>query len=147
MDEKLTLMEGAIAVDDRGHLMFCNDFDMREIKRFYIVSNHETRFIRAWHAHKKERKYVLVLTGAAIVAAVKIDNWDKPDKNAQVHRFVLSDKKPGILSVPSGYANGFMSLEPDTRVMYFSSATIKESKDDDIRYDAFYWNPWEIIPR
>jgi len=147
MHDRVTFIEGAISVDDRGQLLFCNDFDMSEVRRFYVVSNHEARFIRAWHAHKKEGKFALVVSGAAIVAAVKIDNWDSPDKNAKVNRYILSDKKPGILVIPPGYANGFMTLMPDTRVMFFSTATLEQSKGDDYRYDPCYWSPWEIIPR
>ncbi len=147
MSDKITLIEGKIAVDDRGQLVFCNDFDMKDIKRFYIVSNHEPKFIRAWHAHKKEAKSVFVISGAALIGAVKIDNWESPDKAAKVERFVLSDKTPGILSIPPGYANGFMTLLPDTRVMFFSDKILQESKTDDYRYDAFYWNPWKIAHR
>lgn len=147
MFNKTIFIEGAVAVDDRGELLFCNNFDMKCIKRFYLVSNHESRFIRAWHAHKKESKFVLVISGSALVAAVKIDDWDCPNKKAEVHRYILSDKKPGILAIPPGYANGFMTLLPGTQVMFFSDRTIKQSKDDDYRYDAYYWNAWEITPR
>lgn len=147
MIDKPALIEGGIAVDDRGQLTFANNFDMQPIRRFYLVSNHETKFIRAWHAHKKENKFVFVVSGAALVGAVKIDNWDSPDKKAEVHRYVLSDKKPGILAIPAGYANGFMTLEPGTQVMFFSDKTLEESRGDDFRYDARHWDPWEIVPR
>lgn len=147
MHDKPVKIEGAIVVDDRGHLLFANDFDMAPVRRFYLVSNHEAKFIRAWHAHKNETKFVLVVSGAALVAAVKIDNWDSPDKGAEVHRYVLSEKKPGLFVIPAGYANGFMTLAPGTQVMFFSNRTLAESAGDDIRYDAYYWNPWEIVPR
>lgn len=146
MHDKVTFIEGTLFVDSRGQVSFCNDFDMRTVRRFYMISNHKSGFIRAWHAHKEETKFVMVVSGEAIVAAVKIDNWDSPDKNAQVYRYVLNDKKPGILVIPAGYANGFRTLNSGTQVMFFSSATLEESKDDDYRYDPYYWNPWEIKP-
>jgi len=31
--------------------------------------------------------------------------------------------------------------------MFFSTSTIDESRGDDIRYDARYWNPWEVVER
>jgi hypothetical protein len=34
------LIQGNIAVDDRGSLFFVNDFSLRDLKRFYVVSNH-----------------------------------------------------------------------------------------------------------
>ncbi|MCX5666801.1 MAG: dTDP-4-dehydrorhamnose 3,5-epimerase family protein [Candidatus Omnitrophica bacterium] len=147
MSDKVVFIKGSVVVDDRGQLLFCNDFDMAKIRRFYIVSNHSARFIRAWHGHKKERKFVFVLSGTALVAAVKIDNWKHPSKGLLVHRHVLSDQKPGILAIPPGYVNGFMTLEPDTKVLFFSTSTLEETKGDDYRYDARYWNPWEIVER
>ena len=147
MDSKVFFIKGGIAVDDRGVLTFCNDFDMKDIRRFYQVSNHSSNFIRAWHAHKYEAKYVSVISGSTILATVKIDNWDEPSKDLHVERFVLSEKKPGILFIPAGYAHGYKTLVPETRLAFFSTAVLNKSIDDDYRYDAFYWNPWEIEER
>ena len=147
MNEKTSLIKGGISVDDRGELLFCNDFDMTDIVRFYQVSNHSSNFIRAWHAHKKESKYVHVASGAAIVAAVKIDNWDEPSKDLKIEKFILSAKTPGILLIPSGYAHGYKTLLPETKLIFFSTSRLDESINDDFRYDAFYWNPWKIKER
>jgi len=141
------LIEGNLAVDDRGEVRFVNNFDMKGVKRFYMVTNHRAGFIRAWHAHKKESKYVTVIDGAAIIGAVKIDNWDNPSKDEKVHRFVLSAKKPAVVFIPAGYANGFMTLTEDAKLMFFSTSSLDESKGDDFRYDAYHWNPWKIIER
>ncbi len=147
MSENPQIIEGGIAVDDRGQIQFCNGFDLSVLRRFYIVSNHDAQFVRAWHAHKKETKYAFVLTGACIVCAVKIDNWEKPSKSETVHRYVLSDKKTAILKIPAGYANGFKTLTANTKIMFFSTSTLEESLGDDIRYAADYWNPWTVEPR
>ena len=147
MQEEVKLLEGGLAVDDRGQIQFCNAFDMKSIRRFYVVSNHEAQFIRAWHAHQKESKFVFVVSGAAIVAAVEVDNWQSPGKNSKVQRFVLSEKKPAILKIPAGYANGFKTLLPDTKILFLSTATLEESANDDFRYPAMHWNPWEVGPR
>jgi dTDP-4-dehydrorhamnose 3,5-epimerase len=141
------LIDGGIAIDDRGELRFANGFNFDGVKRFYVVSNHQVGFIRAWHAHRREAKYVFVSHGAAIVGAVKIEDWDKPDPKTEVNRFVLSSAKPSILCIPSGYANGFKSLTPDTSLIFFSTATIEESREDDVRYDARYWDIWGVIER
>lgn len=147
MYSKVTFIEGMLAIDDRGELLFCNKCDMKSVRRFYLVLNHEAKFIRAWHAHKKEAKFVLVVSGVALVAAVRINNWGSPDKNAAVERYILSDKKPGVLFIPKGYAHGFMTLVSDTKLMFFSTSTLRQSREDDYRYDAYYWDPWEIAPR
>ncbi len=141
------LNEGGLSVDDRGEVGFVNEFDMQSVRRFYTVCNHKVGLVRAWHAHKKEKKFVTVVNGAAIVAAVCIDNWKKPSKNLVVNRYVLSAKKPVVLFIPNGFANGFMTLTEDTKLMFFSTSTLKESEGDDFRYEADYWNPWEIIER
>jgi dTDP-4-dehydrorhamnose 3,5-epimerase len=141
------LIKGGLAVDDRGQVSFVNDFDFDGVKRFYAVENHARGFIRAWHAHKLEAKYVMVVSGSALVGAVKIDDWDHPSKDAQVHRHVLSARSPSVLFIPAGYANGFMSLAEETRILFFSTRTLEQSLGDDIRYDARYWNPWTVEER
>jgi dTDP-4-dehydrorhamnose 3,5-epimerase-like enzyme len=144
---ELRKIDGGLAVDDRGQVSFVNGFDFDGVKRFYMVSNHSAGFVRAWHAHKKEAKYVLVVKGAAMVGAVPIDNWDKPSKDSEVKRFVLSEKKPAVLYIPAGHANGFMSLTKDAQLMFFSTSTLEESLGDDIRYDARYWDIWSVEER
>jgi dTDP-4-dehydrorhamnose 3,5-epimerase-like enzyme len=141
------VINGGLAVDDRGQVTFINDFDFADVKRFYMVSNHKQGFVRAWHAHKKEAKYVLVVKGAAKVAAVAIDDWDKPSKDAEVKQFVLSEKKPTVLYIPAGYANGFMSLTDDAQIMFFSTSTLDESLGDDFRYESKYWDVWSVVER
>ncbi len=147
MEEKIEHIEGGIAIDDRGQIQFCNGFTFKDIRRFYIIFNHEAQFVRAWHGHKNETKYAFVVSGAAIVAAVKIDHWERPDKNAKMHRYVLSEKKPSILKIPGGFAHGFKTLTKDTKIIFFSTSTVEESLKDDYRFEAYYWNPWEILQR
>jgi len=147
MSSELKLLTGGLAVDDRGQVGFVNDFDFAGVKRFYTVANHRQNFVRAWHAHRKEAKYVTVLRGAALVGAVAIDDWDRPSKSAQVVRHILTANKPEVLFIPTGYANGFMSLTDDALLMFFSTSTLQESQGDDVRYDAHYWDIWDVIER
>ncbi len=141
------LIAGSLAIDDRGEVGFVNDFDFAGVKRFYTVSNHRAGFVRAWHAHRRESKYVTVVSGAALVGAARIDDWEHPSPNLPVARFVLSSHKPSILHIPAGYANGFMSLTSDAKLMFFSTATLDESKADDIRFEARYWDVWSAEER
>lgn len=145
--KKIEFIPGGRAVDDRGGLSFINDFPLSEFKRFYVVNNHQQGFVRAWHGHKHEAKAVVVVKGSAIVAGVEIDDWSTPSKNLKVHRFVLSEDKPGALFIPAGFANGFKSLTSDAVVMFFSSSTLEESASDDIRFDARLWDPWSVEER
>jgi dTDP-4-dehydrorhamnose 3,5-epimerase len=141
------IIDGGLAVDDRGELALVNGFYFNSVKRFYVVSNHKAGFIRAWHGHKKEGKYVIALSGAAIVGTVKVDNWEKPSPDLEAKRYVLSAKKPQILFIPPGYANGFMSLTPDLKLVFFSTSTLEESAKDDFRFDSRYWDIWSVVER
>ncbi len=141
------LIKGGLAVDDRGQVSFVNDFDFKGVKRFYAVENHRCGFIRAWHAHRKESKYVMVVKGAALIGAVEIDDWDNPSKDARVHRHVLSEQAPSVLFIPAGYANGFMSLTEDTKILFFSTRSLADSLGDDVRYDPRHWDPWTVEER
>jgi nucleoside-diphosphate-sugar epimerase/dTDP-4-dehydrorhamnose 3,5-epimerase-like enzyme len=145
----LQIIPGGIAVDDRGHLLFANDFNFYGVKRFYQVQNFSTSTIRAFHGHLKEAKYVFVAKGSAIVAAVELDDIKSPSKNQKVNRFVLSDKNPQILFIPPKFANGFRPLEEDTRIQFFSTSSLEESKGDDYRFPIDYWGKevWEVENR
>lgn len=145
--EKPLMINGGLAVDDRGELGFVNDFRFGGVKRFYTVANHRSGFVRAWHAHRREGKYITAVNGAAVVGAVRVDDWESPSRNLAVERFVLSARKPSVLFIPPGYANGFMSLTDDLKLMFFSTSTLEESAADDIRFDSRYWDIWQVTER
>jgi len=141
------LFEGGLIVDDRGELGFVNDFDFANVKRFYWVTTHRIGFVRAWHFHRREAKYFTVVQGVALVAAVKVEHPKRPSKKSRVWRYILSSKKPSVLYIPPGYANGFMSLTKDTRLIVFSTSSLEESQHDDVRYPARYWDIWTVPER
>ncbi|MFX1355388.1 MAG: dTDP-4-dehydrorhamnose 3,5-epimerase family protein, partial [Promethearchaeota archaeon] len=147
--KELKLIEGGIAIDDRGCLNFANEFNFYGVKRFYQVQNFNISTIRAFHGHMNEAKYVYVAKGSAIVAAVKMDDIKSPSKHQKVNRFILTDKHPQILFIPPKFANGFKSLEEDTRILFFSTSSLEESKGDDYRFPADYWGKqiWEVENR
>lgn len=145
--EKLQFEPGGLATDDRGSLKFINSLNLAPFKRFYIVENHSKGFIRAWHGHRHEAKAVICIKGAAIVAGVRVDNWDSPSTELEVERFVLSETKYGALHIPAGYANGFKTLTENAVLMFLSSSTLEESANDDIRFEARTWNPWDVEER
>ncbi len=141
------LIAANTSTDDRGRVYFANDFDLRECRRMYIVENFATGTVRAWHAHRHERKWVIALAGAALACCVAIDDWDSPSTDARVHRFILDADHPQLLAIPAGYANGAMALLPQTKLLYFSDASLEQSNTDDIRYPARYWDPWHVAER
>jgi dTDP-4-dehydrorhamnose 3,5-epimerase-like enzyme len=131
--EECKLFNGGIFVDDRGSLRFVNEFNFEGVKRFYQVENHERGFIRAWHGHKKEGKYVYIVRGSAWIGIVNMETFNN-------ERYILTDKLPKILFIPPGNYNGFQTLEEGTILLFFTTSTIEESKGDDIR------EPYERFP-
>jgi dTDP-4-dehydrorhamnose 3,5-epimerase len=142
-----TVFQGNKVFDDRGSLGFINGFNISDFKRFYLIENHSVNFIRAWHGHLKESKAIIMVRGEALVCAVELDNAINPNKSNEVTRIVLSATSPSALYIPAGYANGFMTLTSDAKLLVFSSTTVEESQGDDYRFPYDYWNPWEITPR
>lgn len=137
-----TLYEGFNYVDDRGILSGCNAIDMSQLKRFYVIENHESRFVRAWHGHRFETKVFYCLSGAFLIGTVKIEDFKKPDSKSKAKLFTLSSIRPQILVVPGGYANGLMNLTEDSKLMVISDRSLEESAKDDYRYKFDYWNVW-----
>jgi dTDP-4-dehydrorhamnose 3,5-epimerase len=133
--DAIKILNGGVAVDDRGTVKFVNEFNFNDVKRFYQVENHRQGFIRAWHGHKKEGKYVYVATGSALIGVVNMDT-------EKVEKFVLSAKTPKVLFIPANHYNGFKNLEDNTTLLFFSTSTLEESLGDDIRLPHDTWNIW-----
>jgi dTDP-4-dehydrorhamnose 3,5-epimerase-like enzyme len=136
MSDSLGIIPGGVAVDDRGSVRFVNDFNFQNVKRFYQVQNHKRDFIRAWHGHHYEAKYVYIASGSALVGAANMET-------NEVNKFVLSSQSPKVLYIPAGYANGFKTLEENTIILFFSTSDINASLNDDIRFPYDKWNIWE----
>ena len=72
-ESKPLIIEGGLYVDDRGDIAFVNDSHFEGVKQFHIVSNHDADFEGAWHGRHHGAKCVIVVHGAAIVAAAAVD--------------------------------------------------------------------------
>jgi hypothetical protein len=141
------LIPGGCSADDRGRVYFANDLDLSGFRRLYFVENFARGTVRAWHAHRHERKWVMAVSGAALACCVEIDDWENPSPDAEVHRFTLDAANPSVLAVPAGYANGAMSLTENAKLLYFSDAGLDQSLGDDVRFPARHWDPWQIEER
>ena len=149
MKNNPSLINVNISFDDRGEITHCNNFNFEslKIKRFYKIENHNINFIRAWHGHKKENKFILILSGSLKVSLIKIDKWDKPSKKLIIKNFYLNEKNPQILHIPGGYAHGTQNLKKKTSFIVFSNCNLKESLKDDYRFPYNYWGEWNISYR
>jgi len=132
--------------DDRGFLVpLTNQLIPEDIRRVYVVGNFSKGIIRGFHYHFKEIKMFYIIKGAAKFLAIN------PDDPEEKYEFVVTERKPKVVVIPPGYANGWVSLADDTLLVSMSSRTIDEirSDNDDLRYDPFEWGKeiWEVKAR
>lgn len=133
------LIVGGSHTDARGTISFVNDFDMKPVRRCYLISHPDTSIVRAWQGHRKEAKFFRVLDGSFKVAVVKLDNVDSPSNGLEPEVYILKADDNTVLCVPCGYANGMLALEPGSRIMVMSDKTLEECQDDQVRYDSKMW--------
>lgn len=142
---KPQLIKGGTHTDHRGILRFVNDFDLKNVRRFYTIQHPDTSIIRAWQGHKIETKCFFPLKGSFVVAWVKIDDFENPSLNLQPEYYKLSAKNSEILILPPGYANGLKALEPNSEIAVFSDLDVNESVKEKRRYPAEWWLNWNSI--
>lgn len=132
------ITKGNSHTDSRGTLFFNNDFDASTIKRFYVIENQNTDFIRAWQGHKIEQRWFSTVQGAFKIQLICIDNWEKPSKESERFGFILEAKKMDILHIPKGYVSSIQSLEEGSKLLVMSDYLMGEVKDE-CRYAADYF--------
>jgi len=133
------LIAGGNFSDHRGTLSYVNDFSFKDIERFYIINNSDAHPVRAWQGHKLDAKNFYCLSGSFNIHFVKIDDWDNPSKDLTIETVTLAATESNMLHVPAGYANAIQSLEPDSKLISFSTLPLSNVTEDDVRYEANYW--------
>tara|TARA_B110000027_G_scaffold133247_1_gene161243 strand:+ start:2057 stop:2494 length:438 start_codon:yes stop_codon:yes gene_type:complete len=141
------IIEGNRIFDNRGSVQFNNDLKFQKIKRFYVVHNYSKNFVRAWHGHLKEEKYISCTKGTFQISAVQLDKIKKPGKKNKIFSFIVNENDNKFIHIPKGYANGTMSFEDNSKLLIFSTSDLNESINDDYRYESTYWDPWTIHER
>lgn len=132
-------IQGGVAKDHRGQIRFVNDFDMKLVKRFYIIKNADTTLIRGWRAHRIEQRWFYVLSGAFAVDIVKIDNWENASPDLPIEKQVLRANEQQVLHIPVGYGTAFQALESDSELLVFADYEIDNAKNDDYTWSMNYF--------
>ncbi len=141
--------ESKVGTDDRGTfvpwlqhaeaLEFAPDL---KVKRVYYVYNYGAGVVRGFHFHQQEWKIFTICAGAAKFVALD------PDHPEDVHTFISSSRKPNVIVIPPGYANGWVSLEPNTILICGSTSSFEESIKDDARMDPYkFGDVWTVKGR
>lgn len=138
----IKFIQGGISMDNRGQISHVNDLEMNEIQRFYVIYQKDPAVVRAWHAHRQEKKWFYAIKGAFTGAFVKIDDWQNPSSDLKAEMFELTAENSRILYVPEGYANGFKASEPDSILLVFSNKILVEAVKDSWRYYSKMWVDW-----
>lgn len=126
------ILTGDSIVDEDGAIRFVNDFDFKNVKRFYQMQTNRVGGVRAWMGSKTADTYIYVPSGSAKIAVVNLDT-------NEVQEIVLSDVKPRVMWVAPNSAFGFQSLEEKTILMCFSSETEAESKVSALKFPKEQW--------
>ena len=134
------LIPGGSHTDHRGTISFVNDFDMSQIKRFYIIQNNDTSTIRAWRGHITEQRWFSVVQGEFLIRLVKIDDWKSPSKDLAVEEYSLSSENPEVLHIPTGYASWVKAAIDHSKLIVFADHGIEHAKEDDYLFPEDYFN-------
>jgi dTDP-4-dehydrorhamnose 3,5-epimerase-like enzyme len=124
------IFEGGKYSDERGTLIFNNNFNASEIKRMYCIENRDTKFIRGWTGHKIEQRWFSALKGSFVISLIKIDNWDYPLKSLNVLKFNIDSDNLNILYVPGGYASAIQAKKENSKLLVMADYSLEEIQDD-----------------
>tara|TARA_R100000008_G_scaffold73885_1_gene52456 strand:- start:1672 stop:2181 length:510 start_codon:yes stop_codon:yes gene_type:complete len=148
--KQATLIDNLVLNDVRGFLSPLTDcIDPDLINRVCYVGDFGRGVIRGVHYHKKEWKIYAVLSGAAKFLSIKFPESfpvivDDENQSAirnfllnnpqYISSYVMSSRNPQILAIPPNRANGWISLEENTNVIFLSNLVFEEARSDDYRY-------------
>lgn len=146
------IVRGGARTDDRGVVSYVPMHPGDQIARMYWVRNHEhSGQVRAWHGHKKERKYITVVQGVAKILVIRPrGEFGNPDREPESKsEYVLTSECPDLVCIPGGNYNGIKWLAKDTVVFVLSNMSVADSIEcnDDYRLPWDYWNIWNIVQR
>jgi len=124
-----SIILGGSHLDNRGLLSYNNSFDAGVIKRIYVIEN-KLNFIRRWQGHKIEQRWFSAIKGEFEIQLIKIDNWDRPNKELEKVTINLSDENLDILHIPAGYLTSVKALIEGARLLVMADYKLGDIKDD-----------------
>ena len=132
-------IQGGIAKDQRGQIRFVNDFNMGEVKRFYLIKNSDLNLIRGWRAHRIEKRWFYILSGSFLINIVKIDNWESPSVNLKVEKILMNSIENKMIYLPPGYGTAIKALEPESEVLVFADHNLDHADLDNYTFELDYF--------
>ncbi len=134
--------------DERGFLMEllrCDDEIFTQFGQAYVSLNYPG-VIRAWHYHKYQDDYFVVVKGM-----IKVPLYDMREDSptyGELNEFFLGDHNPILLKIPAGVLHGYKTIGTEPSLLInFPSQPYNREKPDEYRIP---WNDpsipydWEI---
>jgi len=152
--KELLILNKNLFNDNRGH--FYRDFCVKElkninfkIKQINISFNKKKFTLRGFHRQLppfEEKKIITCISGE--ILNVSIDMRKKSKTYLKVFKKKLSEKNNVSILLPKGFANAYMTLKSNTKILYYMSAFYQPSKEKTIRYDdKFFSIKWPNKPK
>ena len=149
-------VEGTSFDDHRGSFsrlysrsVFSDKTMFKGIEHINLSINPEKYTLRGFHyslIDVGEIKVFKCLTGG--IFNVTIDVREGSSTYGKKKVIELSSKEKISIVVPAGCANAWMTIQPDTRVLYLVSAEYQSSKERGFRFDDPHFNvSWPSAPR
>jgi dTDP-4-dehydrorhamnose 3,5-epimerase len=96
-------------------------------------------------AGQPEHKLIALLSGSIYLAVV--DLRKESESYLQVNSFEINSNELKSIFIPFGCATGWVSLEPNTDVLYMMYSRFEENSYSGLRYnDSFFNIPWPMDP-
>ncbi|WP_300672944.1 WxcM-like domain-containing protein [Soonwooa sp.] len=132
------LIQGNEFIDHRGKLRFNNDLDLSEVKRMYVIENQDTNVVRAWQAHKIEKRWFVAVEGQFEIKLIELDDFNSPSDNLEVVKFTLKAETMDCLCIQPGYATSIHALCDNAKLVVFANYRLGEI-DDNYKFDSQKW--------
>lgn len=140
--------------DNRG--FFYRDFCAKEllklkfnIKQINFSFNHKVLTLRGFHFQKspyQEDKIISCVSGK--IFNVSIDLRKNSKTYLKSFSKTIDSKDCFSLLIPKGFANAYLTLKKDTKIIYYMSEFYKPSHSSGIKYnDPFFNVKWPRSPK
>ncbi len=128
--------------DERGFLMEilrCDDDIFEKFGQVYVSLNYPG-VVRAWHYHRKQNDFFVVVKGMIKVALY--DSREDSPTRGEVNEFFLGENNRILLRIPIGVMHGYktMGVEPSL-LLNFPTEPYDRQQPDEYRLP---WNTTEI---
>jgi dTDP-4-dehydrorhamnose 3,5-epimerase len=119
------------------------DFDFKQANLSFSAKAFTLRGMHFQSPPHSEHKLITCISGRILDVCIDVRMNSKDF--GSIYTFNLDASDPRILSVPKGFAHGFLTLEPESSVVYFVDENYNKEYEKSIHYKSidFKW-PYEI---